>query len=125
MSDISRSCSYLASTGKHHWTKLDTDLISCEECHLDIYTHTIDEYRRGHARGWDDAKRCFQSNNLTSRQTDALELLLTRIGSWTTARWDQHLRNEVGDEDANAIIAWLKDHDILPYIPLPNKRDGQ
>ncbi len=35
--------------------------------------------------------------------------LLTRIGSWTNARWDQHLRNEFGDVAANAAIEFLRD----------------
>lgn len=52
---------------------------------------------------------------LTIRQRKALETILTRIGSWTSSRWDQHLRHEVGDEDANAIIAWLAKHGINPY----------
>jgi hypothetical protein len=31
----------------------------------------------------------------------ALAFLLTRIGSWTTSRWDQHVRDEFGDEVAD------------------------
>lgn len=38
----------------------------------------------------------------------ALAFLLTRIGSWTNARWDQHLRYEFGDTLANQMIAALK-----------------
>lgn len=38
----------------------------------------------------------------------ALAFLLTRIGSWTDARWDQHLRHEFGDEAAGRMIAALK-----------------
>ena len=30
--------------------------------------------------------------------------LLVRIGSWTDARWDQHLRDEFGDMDADETI---------------------
>lgn len=33
-----------------------------------------------------------------------LDFLLTRIGSWTNARWDQHLRYEYGDEKAGPVI---------------------
>lgn len=38
---------------------------------------------------------------------EALRFLLTRIGSWTNARWDQHLRYEFGDERAERMIAAL------------------
>lgn len=34
--------------------------------------------------------------------------VLTRIASWTNARWDQQLRYKFGDERTNAVIAWLK-----------------
>ena len=35
---------------------------------------------------------------------DDLRWILDRIGSWTNARWDQHLRSEFGDERANAVM---------------------
>lgn len=38
----------------------------------------------------------------------ALQFLLTRIGSWTNARYDQHLRNEFGDENAERAIRWIE-----------------
>lgn len=38
---------------------------------------------------------------------EALEFLLTRIGSWTSARWDQHLRHEFGDGRAEPMIRAL------------------
>lgn len=38
----------------------------------------------------------------------ALQFLLTRIGSWTAARWDQHLRDQYGDEKADPMIAALE-----------------
>jgi hypothetical protein len=38
----------------------------------------------------------------------ALQFLLTRIGSWTSARWDQHLRNEFGDEKAERAIGMIE-----------------
>jgi len=38
---------------------------------------------------------------------EALRFLLTRIGSWTNARWDQHLRHEFGDDRAGRMIAAL------------------
>lgn len=39
----------------------------------------------------------------------ALAWLLTRIGSWTHARWDQHVRHEFGDEIADALVHSLRD----------------
>jgi hypothetical protein len=33
--------------------------------------------------------------------------LLNRIGSWTGSRWDQHLRYDIGDKKADAVIAAL------------------
>jgi hypothetical protein len=53
----------------------------------------------------------------TSVPPEVVELLcflLTRIGSWTSARWDQHARYEKGDEAADMLIAWLKSHGIDP-----------
>jgi len=38
-----------------------------------------------------------------------LRFLLVRIGSWTSARWDQHLRHEFGDKKTDETIAWLKE----------------
>lgn len=37
-----------------------------------------------------------------------LAFLLTRIGSWSYARWDQWLRHEFGDEAADRMIPALK-----------------
>lgn len=56
---------------------------------------------------------------LSPRAREALENLLVRIGSWTPARWDQHLRYDVGDEVANEIIAWLEARNIKPYRGRP------
>jgi len=39
----------------------------------------------------------------------ALAFLLVRIGSWTDARWDQHVRYEFGDDIANALARMLDD----------------
>jgi hypothetical protein len=47
---------------------------------------------------------------LTKEQGDAVFYLLTQIGSWTEARWDQHLRYIICDEEADAIIAWMGKH---------------
>lgn len=38
----------------------------------------------------------------------AVAFLLTRIGSWTNTRWDQHLRYEIGDAAADAAIEWIE-----------------
>lgn len=38
-----------------------------------------------------------------------LRFLLVRIGSWTSARWDQHLRFEFGDKKTDETIAWLRE----------------
>ena len=37
-----------------------------------------------------------------------LRFLLSRIGSWTNARFDQHLRYEFGDEQTDEIMKWLE-----------------
>lgn len=47
----------------------------------------------------------------------ALRFLLTRIGSWTNARWDQWLRDEFGDERANYMIAELDRRFGLSRVP--------
>lgn len=44
----------------------------------------------------------------------ALEKLLNQIGSWTSSRFDQHVRHEFGDETAEDLIAWLNHFDINP-----------
>lgn len=43
-----------------------------------------------------------------------LAWLLTRIGSWTNARADQHLRYEFGDERADAVIEWCARLGVRP-----------
>lgn len=54
-------------------------------------------------------------NELTPRQKEAMALLLIRIGSWTSARWTSHLRNMIGDEEAEPLIAWVRaQFDLLP-----------
>jgi hypothetical protein len=45
-----------------------------------------------------------------------LTFLLTRTGSWTSARWDQHLRDHLGDAPTEEVIRWLAERGILPYI---------
>lgn len=54
------------------------------------------------------------ATGLTERQRGGLTKILVRIGSWTSSRWDQHLRWEIGDEDTDVIVAWLKSHGIEP-----------
>lgn len=43
---------------------------------------------------------------------DMLQWVLDRIASWTTARWDQHLRYEYGDEKVNRLLVALAGHGI-------------
>jgi len=33
-----------------------------------------------------------------------IQKILNRVGSWTTSRWDQHLRYDIGDEAANKVL---------------------
>ncbi len=49
-----------------------------------------------------------QEHNEFQAAKPALQFLLTRIGSWTDARWDQHLRHEFGDEKADKAIRWIE-----------------
>lgn len=51
---------------------------------------------------------------LTPRQRLGMSLLLLRIASWTNARFDQHLRDEIGDEDADAVLRALAALGVLP-----------
>lgn len=48
---------------------------------------------------------------------DALIHLFLSIGSWTNNRWDQHLRNEYGDNKTDRIVRWLLDEGILHHVP--------
>lgn len=50
-----------------------------------------------------------------------LDWLLTRIGSWTNARWDQHLRHEFGDESTDRLIAWLGYEKVPGEAPRPRQ----
>lgn len=52
---------------------------------------------------------------MNSKTQDALGMLLTRIGSWTNARWDQHVRNEFDDETADIIIREIAMIATLPH----------
>jgi hypothetical protein len=61
---------------------------------------------------------------LTERQKNAMRALLMKIGSMSNARYDQWLRYDVGDEDANAIIAWLRSRELDPYDGNPLKTIG-
>lgn len=47
--------------------------------------------------------------------SDAVVFLCAKISSSTHARWDQHLRNEYGDEKTDKIIAWLHERGIRPW----------
>jgi hypothetical protein len=46
-------------------------------------------------------------SELTERQRRGFSRVLFILASSTSSRWDQHLRYEIGDEDADAVIAWL------------------
>lgn len=46
-------------------------------------------------------------DSLTPRQAAGLRRVLQRVASMSSARWDQHLRYEIEDEDADAAIAWV------------------
>ena len=48
---------------------------------------------------------------------DAIIHLFLGIGSWTHSRWDQHLRNEYGDEKTDKVIRWMMDEGILYSVP--------
>jgi hypothetical protein len=43
-----------------------------------------------------------------------LDWLLTRVGSWTSARFDQHARHEFGDEATDRFLAWLREQGVKP-----------
>lgn len=45
---------------------------------------------------------------LTPLQRRAMRAVLIKVGSWTHARFDQHLRNDVGDAEADAIMKWVE-----------------
>lgn len=48
---------------------------------------------------------------------EAIIHLFLSIGSWTSSRWDQHLRYEYGDEKTDKIISWLIAEGILYEHP--------
>lgn len=56
---------------------------------------------------------------LTTKQKAAVLTMLQRIGSWTAARWDQHLRYDVGDEDTDVILKWAHEQ-LGPGSPSGN-----
>lgn len=45
---------------------------------------------------------------LTPRQRRAMRAVLMRYGSLTSHRFDQALRHDVGDEDADAVMRWVE-----------------
>ena len=61
----------------------------------------------------EDAFRLLAKKHLLPRDVvetkHAIRFLLTRIGSWTHARWDQHLRHEVGDDRAKIAIDYIEE----------------
>lgn len=66
------------------------------------------------AQRWKEALAGAQPPIVSAFHRKAFTRLLERIGSWTDARWDQHLRQDVGDEHADVVIAAVQrfvDHD--------------
>ncbi len=55
-----------------------------------------------------DVTRPNATPQLTERQRRGMRRTLWRLASATSSRWDQHLRDFIGDEDADAVIAWVK-----------------
>jgi len=51
---------------------------------------------------------------LSPRQQKGFRAILLRIASWTNARFDQHLRHEISDEDADAVLRFLGKLCVLP-----------
>lgn len=98
--------SYLTETGvvcREHGRKADRDE-PCWMCDMHAEKRARDEASR---RASANVKR-------------GLEFLLIRIGSWTSARYDQHLRHEMGDEAADEVIAWLGERVSPSLGPGPN-----
>lgn len=54
----------------------------------------------------------------------ALAWLLIRIGSWTSARWDQHVSDEFGDEVTDALRRALRKVPIAEVGALRSNKDG-
>lgn len=48
--------------------------------------------------------------------------LLRSIASWTNARFDQHLRNEFGDADAERALDWLRTFGVLHHVENGGRR---
>lgn len=72
----------------------------CDECHGQGVVWLGDRHTG-------QAHRCHKCGART-----ALAFLLVRIGSWTSARWDQHVRTEFGDDIADALIKMLDSAEI-------------
>lgn len=80
---------------------------------LVLSQRNLDDFDRKMLKSCGDLLQSYAAANiaptvmLTERQRLAVGYLLTRIGSWTSSRFDQHLRHDVGDRDADAILVWL------------------
>lgn len=67
------------------------------------------------ARAGLETRRAREAGGLRcKRAMTALAHLLVRIGSWTSSRWDQHVRHEYGDEVAEDLDRLLDDLGV-PY----------
>ena len=71
----------------------------------------------------DAQKRVAELEQIVSEKTvpedvrEAIIHLFLSIGSWTSSRWDQHLRHEYGDDKTDKIISWLIAEGILYERP--------
>lgn len=55
--------------------------------------------------------------SLTERQARGLRDLLRKVASLSAARYDQWLRDSIGDDDTNAVLVFLRAHALDPYDP--------
>ncbi|MFI5297358.1 MAG: hypothetical protein ACHREM_04610 [Polyangiales bacterium] len=55
-----------------------------------------------------------QRETLLKDEQASLADLFSRIGTWSGVPWDQHIRNEMGDGHADAIVRWLLQQGIHP-----------
>lgn len=56
---------------------------------------------------------------MSEQAQEALLWLLMRVGSWTNARWDAHIRHEFGDAIADEVMEAVSEITTCP----PRRRD--
>ena len=76
---------------------------ACRACGSAGTVKSGGDYRRGEYIGGDE-RPCARCAART-----ALAFLLVRIGSWTSVRWDRHVRDEYGDEVADELAVVLRE----------------